>query len=136
VRKASLLVRVRVRCSLRSAQAIALAFAAADASTIVITARSEGELDATRAEILKAAPSDAAPRVLTHVTDVTSTESVEALFVRLDREGVLPDVLVNNAGDGEHIQPLHLSDPAQWWGTWVRPAVCASAARRSCLRRR
>jgi NAD(P)-dependent dehydrogenase (short-subunit alcohol dehydrogenase family) len=120
-----------MRCSLRSAQAIALAFAAAGASTIVITARSEGELDATRAEILKAAPSDAAPRVLTHVTDVTSTESVEALFVRLDREGVLPDVLVNNAGDGERIQPLHLSDPAQWWGTWVRPTVCASAAGRS-----
>jgi NAD(P)-dependent dehydrogenase (short-subunit alcohol dehydrogenase family) len=74
--------------------------------------------------------------VLAHATDVTSIDSVEALFARLDREGVLPDVLVNNAGDQEDILPMHLSDPTLWWRTWVRPALRESVISRSCCSRR
>jgi NAD(P)-dependent dehydrogenase (short-subunit alcohol dehydrogenase family) len=51
------------------------------------------------------------PRVLTHVTDVSSVESVDGLFRMLDSEGVLPDVLVNNAGYLEKCLPVHETDP-------------------------
>jgi NADP-dependent 3-hydroxy acid dehydrogenase YdfG len=100
-----------------------MAFALAGASTIVVTARSQHELDSARDDILKETHLDPAPRVLTHVTDVTSNESVEGLFIMLDKEGVLPDVLINNAGYLEKSQLIHESDPLEWWSTWVRQRV-------------
>lgn len=85
-------------------QAIAHAFALAGASDVVITARSLPELEATREEILSEPQlsGSRAPKILVQVTDVTSEESVKALFDRLDQEGVEIDVLVNNAGKSRH----------------------------------
>jgi NADP-dependent 3-hydroxy acid dehydrogenase YdfG len=80
----------------------------------VITARSQHELDAARDDILKEAHLSPAPKVLTHVTDVTSIESVDGLFAMLDTERVLPDVLVNNAGYLERVRKIHESDPAEY----------------------
>jgi NAD(P)-dependent dehydrogenase (short-subunit alcohol dehydrogenase family) len=98
----------------RAFQATTLAFALAGATTIVITARSQHELDAARDDILKEAHLSPAPKVLTHVTDVTSIESVDGLFAMLDKERVLPDVLVNNAGYLERVRKIHESDPAEY----------------------
>jgi NAD(P)-dependent dehydrogenase (short-subunit alcohol dehydrogenase family) len=95
-------------------QAAALAFALAGAATIVITARSQHELDAAREDILKEAHLSPPPKVLTHVTDVTSIESVERLFAMLDAEGVLPDVLINNAGFLMPSAKLHEADPTEY----------------------
>jgi NADP-dependent 3-hydroxy acid dehydrogenase YdfG len=97
---------------MRLGQASALAFAQAGATTIVLTARSKDELDAVRGEILAEAHG-APPKVLTHVTDVTSAESVERLFAALDAEGILPDVLNNNAGFLMQNAKLHETDPAE-----------------------
>ena len=70
---------------------------------------------------------DSSPKIITQTTDVTSEESVNALFERLAEEGVDVDgpsslrcefallmyrvVLVNNAGAGEQPSPIHESDP-------------------------
>ncbi|EPS96281.1 NAD-binding protein [Fomitopsis schrenkii] len=101
-------------------KAIAHAFALAGASDVVITARSLPELEATREEILSEPQlsGSRAPKILVQVTDVTSEESVKALFDRLDQEGVEIDVLVNNAGYAEKSGPIHESDPTEWWRTW------------------
>jgi hypothetical protein len=95
------------------AQAVAHAFGLAGAATIVITARSQGDLNATRAGILGQAHGASPPTVLTHITDVTSNESVERLFKMLDDAGILPDVLVNNAGILMPSANLHEADPAE-----------------------
>ena len=82
----------------QSQQAVAHAFALAGAANVVITARSQPELESARKEILAEPQLSGSPQVLVQVTDVTSQESVKALFDRLDREGINIDVLVNNAG--------------------------------------
>jgi NADP-dependent 3-hydroxy acid dehydrogenase YdfG len=79
-------------------QAIATAFAVAGASTIILTARSQHELESTRQEILSDLHLDPPPRILAWATDVSSNDSVEALFAMLDREGVVIDTLITNAG--------------------------------------
>ncbi|KAI0728253.1 putative oxidoreductase [Fomitopsis betulina] len=101
-------------------QAVAHAFALAGASVIIITARSQSELESAREEILSEPQLNGslAPKVLVQVTDVTSEESVKALFDRLDQEGIEIDVLVNNAGYQEKAGLLHESDPTEWWTTW------------------
>lgn len=78
-------------------QGIALSFAHAGASTLVLVSRSFAELDAVRDEIL-ARVVEAPPKVITHIADVTSEESVEALFKQLAQDSISVDVLVNNAG--------------------------------------
>jgi NAD(P)-dependent dehydrogenase (short-subunit alcohol dehydrogenase family) len=98
----------------RYGQVAALAFALAGATTIIITARSQHELDAAREDIFKEAHLLPPPKVLTHVTDVTSIESVERLFAMLDAEGVLPDVLINNAGFLMPFAKLHEDDPTEY----------------------
>ena len=79
-------------------QAVAHAFALAGASNIVLTARSQSELESVRKDILSEPQLSGSPKVLVQVTDVTSEGSVKALFERLDQEGINIDVLVNNAG--------------------------------------
>ena len=56
------------------------------------------ELESAREEILSDPQLSGSPKVVVQVMDVTSEESVNALFDMLDREGISIDVLVNNAG--------------------------------------
>lgn len=59
----------------------------AGAASITLTARTESELDKVQSDVaaLKLAPS---PKVIQHVTNVTSSESVTGLFDHLDKEGI------------------------------------------------
>ena len=70
----------------------------AGTSNIVLTARSQSELESAREEILSEPQLGESPNVIVQVTDVTSEESVKALFDKLDQESINIDVLVNNAG--------------------------------------
>jgi NADP-dependent 3-hydroxy acid dehydrogenase YdfG len=51
-------------------------------------------------------------------TDVTSQDSVGALFASIDKEGLVVDVAALNAGATEPWAPLHESEPAAWLNTW------------------
>ena len=70
----------------------------AGTSNIVLTARSQSELESAREEILPEPELSGSPKVIVQVTDVSSVASVKALFERLDQEGINVDILVNNAG--------------------------------------
>jgi len=101
-------------------KAIAVAFALAGAANIILTARSQSELESARDDILSEAVSQLSvpPKVLVQVTDVTSEDSIKVLFDLLAKEGVHIDVLVNNAGYLEKAVPVHAIDPTEWWKTW------------------
>ncbi|KZT65951.1 NAD(P)-binding protein [Daedalea quercina L-15889] len=98
-------------------KAIAVAFAHAGAATIVLASRTLSELEGVRDDIASL-ELDRQPRVLIQATDVTSEESVRALFDTVEREHVYIDVLVNNAGHLGKTPLVHLTDPAEWWETW------------------
>lgn len=86
---------------------IAAAYAAAGAH-VVVASRTATELDALVADI------EAAGGAATAVpTDVTSPESVEALFVRIDEVGGL-DLALLNAGGLPGRGPVADSDVAAW----------------------
>lgn len=96
---------------------IARSFAAAGASQIAITARSAPT--ETAAAVLSTAKFAAkpVPKVLSLAMDVTSAvsianavEEVEASFGRLD-------ILINNAGYLEKVNPLATADVDEWWKT-------------------
>lgn len=93
-------------------RAIAQSFAKAGAARVVITSRTQSELDDVESEIAKVA-SDA--KVVKIVTDVTSKESVGALFDAIDGR---IDVLCNNAGVLEPCIPTGEQDPDTWLRTW------------------
>ena len=69
------------------------------ASALVLVARRAERLDALRGWLVSKHPQ---LRVITRVGDVTSTDDRIALVERLADEGVVPDLLVNNAGVGDY----------------------------------
>ncbi|BGP51570.1 hypothetical protein JCM10450v2_007517 [Rhodotorula kratochvilovae] len=88
-------------------RAEALAFAQAGAKKLVLTSRSQGELDDVKQAI------DALKKgteVILHGGDITDESSVDQLF---DVAGEL-DVLINNAGYLEPCTPIRESNPADW----------------------
>jgi NAD(P)-dependent dehydrogenase (short-subunit alcohol dehydrogenase family) len=74
----------------------------ADGWTVVLAGR--------RAEPLR----ETAPDALAVPTDVTSPESVEALFAAIDERYGRLDLLVNNAGVAGPVAPVDELDPAEW----------------------
>jgi len=93
-------------------RAIAQAFAQAGAARIVITSRTQSELDDVEDDIIKVSSK---VKVIKVTTDVTNKESVKALFDVI--EGHI-DVLINNAGVLEPCIPVHEQDPDTWLRTW------------------
>lgn len=93
-------------------RAIALAFARAGASTLILAARSH--LDDLKVEILSIAPSE----VITVCLDVTSEEEVDSA-VKLAKQHVSSiDVLVNNAGYLAEFQPIGETVSSEWSKSW------------------
>jgi NAD(P)-dependent dehydrogenase (short-subunit alcohol dehydrogenase family) len=89
-------------------RAIALRFAAEGARVVI------GELDeASGAETARMAISRGAESFAV-VTDVSSRESVAALFKAIDDQGWTVDILVNNAGGGGELTPVHLMTDEVW----------------------
>lgn len=95
-------------------QAVAVQFALAGASTIIISGRSASPLDETKSIVETAAPGCA---VLPISADVIDKTSVQQLFDRLPRT---PDVLVNNAGVSMSQSSIVDSKIDLWWSDWVR----------------
>jgi NAD(P)-dependent dehydrogenase (short-subunit alcohol dehydrogenase family) len=99
-------------------KAIALSFAKAGASNIVVGARSS--LD-NLAKAIRQAAKDAGrpePTVLPVKIDITSRSSVEAAAQKVSSELGKLDVLVHNAGIFGDRGPIADTDPDNWWGVW------------------
>ncbi|GAA5917820.1 hypothetical protein JCM8208_000400 [Rhodotorula glutinis] len=88
-------------------RAEALAFAQAGARKLVLTSRSQQELDDVKQAILAL---DKRTDVVVHTADLTDPNSVDDLF---HAAGDI-DVLVNNAGYLEPCTPIRSSDPQDW----------------------
>jgi len=93
-------------------RAIAIAFAHAGASRLILTARTASQLEMVASEI-KAVSNDI--EVITVETDVTNESQVEALFHTIQGK---VDILVNNAGYLERNISLAETDTSEWWHTW------------------
>ncbi|OJJ02989.1 hypothetical protein ASPVEDRAFT_151576 [Aspergillus versicolor CBS 583.65] len=98
--------------------AIAISFAKAGASTIVLVARSN--LDETEDNIVKAAAAAGRPipKVLKLNFDICDETSVTAAARDIAPKLTSLDVLVNNAGYLETWRPIAESNPADWWHSW------------------
>lgn len=98
-------------------RATALAFARSGAAVLILAARSS--LDDLKAEIdASYGHLDAAPTVVTLSLDVTSEQAVDAAVEVVRRHVSSIDVLVNNAGYLEELNPVGDSDRREWWRTW------------------
>ena len=93
-------------------RAIAIAFAHAGASRVILTARTTSQLEMVAREV-NAISSDI--EVIKVEIDVTKESEVEALFHGIQGK---VDVLVNNAGYLEHNVSLAETDTSEWWYTW------------------
>ena len=93
-------------------RAIAIAFAHAGASRLILTARTVSQLE-TVANELRTVSNNI--QIIKIETDVTNESQVEALFHGIQGE---VNVLVNNAGYLEHNIPLAETDTKEWWQTW------------------
>ena len=102
----------------------------------MLASRTLSELESVCKEIL-ALQLDTSPKVLVQPTDVTSEDSVKALFDLLSGKNIQIDVLVNNAGVyrsdsmmrillstlrtgylGTKPPAMHLMAAEEWWKTW------------------
>ena len=75
---------------------------------LALTARSQGALEQLAAELRTTCK----VAVTTHASDLSQPGSVSALIQQLDAQGIVPNVLVNNAGVGIN-EPFVHSDPAR-----------------------
>lgn len=95
-------------------RAMALQYAHAHAASIILCARTLGQLSDVAASIRGINPD---VRVHTHAVDVSSAEAVDALASAVRAQESRLDVLVNNAGHSAAWVPVEASDPADWWRT-------------------
>ena len=97
----------------------AIAWAAAGASTIVITGRNEQSLQSTAEALRKLSPT---VKVLAIPCDVTDQQSVASLFSKVKSELENLDVLICNVGGmshpGAHLK-LGEMKPEDWMGDYV-----------------
>jgi NAD(P)-dependent dehydrogenase (short-subunit alcohol dehydrogenase family) len=93
-------------------RAIAIAFAHAGASRLILTARTASQLEMVASEA-KAVSNGI--EVIKVEMDVTNESQVEALFHGIQDE---VNILVNNAGYLERNISLAEADPSEWWHTW------------------
>lgn len=99
-------------------RSIAISYAQAGASNIVIGARSS--LSSVE-DAIKAAATEAkrpAPKVLCLNLDVTSVESVSAAAKAVEKQFGKVDIVVNNAGIIDVPGLIADTNPDEWWNVW------------------
>lgn len=98
-------------------RSIAISFAKAGASSIILGAR--GSLDATETAIKQAVRDNgrSAPHVLKLKIEVTNPSSVSDAAAEVEKTVGRLDVLVNNAGVID-MTMIKDSDPETWWNVW------------------
>ena len=90
-------------------RSISQSFAAAGASKIVITGRTQKTLLAAKQEIEAAHPRT---KVQTYAADITDEHAMNAAFASA---GGKIDILVHNAGYLPDMEPISTSSLAEWW---------------------
>jgi NAD(P)-dependent dehydrogenase (short-subunit alcohol dehydrogenase family) len=98
-------------------RSIALRYAEAGPSSLIIASRTLADLDTTEAEIL-ALNLTAPPTILKLVLDVTDGAAVANAAEKVKKEVGRLDVLINNAGWNTKWTPLASSDPVDYWRVW------------------
>ena len=93
-------------------RAIAQSFAQAGAARVILTSRTQSQLDKVDSEIAKVSSGVKVQKV---ICDVVNATSVKELFEKID--GSI-DVLVNNAGVLEPCIFMGEQDPEVWMRTW------------------
>ena len=88
--------------------ATAHAFAAAGASTVAISGRTEKTLESARKEI---EATHTGVKLLTFVADVTNQKAVESAFSAIGKV----DILVSNAGQLPDVVPIAQANLNDWW---------------------
>lgn len=96
---------------------IAVAFAQAGASGIVLLARSD--LSATKDACEAVQRSGQRLEVLTVAADCTKTADVITAAQAVKQRFGRLDVLINNAGYLESLSPMYDGDPEEWWKPWT-----------------
>jgi NAD(P)-dependent dehydrogenase (short-subunit alcohol dehydrogenase family) len=89
-----------------------MSFALAGADAVIISARSQAQLEETKKEIEAQAPHT---KVIAIPADLVSPSAVDDLYARIKKEGITADVLVNNAGILSPFVKIMDSDPITWW---------------------
>lgn len=93
-------------------QSIAIAWAKARASGIVLVGRSKETLDLTAKNVTD---TSTATRVVEVVADTTSEQDVENLFVEIQTSFGIAHVLINTAGTVNGGAEIGKISPSQWW---------------------
>jgi len=83
---------------------------AAEGASLLLAARRIDRLEALRDQITAAHPVEVRIRAL----DVRDRAEVEGWAEELAAEGLIPDLLVNNAGLSRGLAPIHQGDPEGW----------------------
>ena len=96
-------------------RAIALQYAHAGVSSLILCARTTGQLSEVETSIKAINPEI---RVHAHSVDVSSESAVAELVHQIVTKEKRLDVLVNNAGYSASWIPLHNSEPEDWWRTF------------------
>ncbi len=99
-------------------RAIAVSYAKAGASGVVICARSD--LSSVEQELLDAAKQSGRPepKVLRLTIDTTDRTQVEEAASKVSSVFGHVDILINNAGYAEDVCSIVDSDPDEWWKVW------------------
>ncbi|KAF5360098.1 hypothetical protein D9757_013643 [Collybiopsis confluens] len=97
---------------------IAIAYAQAGASGIVLLARNKSGLEATRKACLEAQRPGQNLVVLPLNVDVTDTSDVQAALKEVEDTFHRLDIVVNNAGLMDNSKSLGDADPSEWWNIW------------------
>lgn len=97
-------------------RSIAISFAKAGATGIVIAARTAGDLNTVKSDILRTSKEfNRSTRVLAVFLDLLDETSVQQMASQIQEEFGRLDVIVNNAAAIDHPLPLSSNDIGDWW---------------------
>jgi NAD(P)-dependent dehydrogenase (short-subunit alcohol dehydrogenase family) len=96
-------------------RAMALQYAHANVSAIILLARTVSQLEETSRGIAAISPSI---KVLSFAVDVTKESSITACAEAIKASEGRLDILINNAGASEFWVPLAESNTSEWWNSF------------------